>query len=59
MIAMAYAYGNDVEEVCKWLEQSYDAQENMLTYLQVDPAFQKYRDEPRVKAILQKMNFPS
>ncbi len=58
MIAMANAYGNDAEEVCKWLEQSYEAQENMLTYLKVDPAFKKYRDEPRVKAILQKMNFP-
>ena len=59
MIAMVYAYGNDVEQVCRWLEQSYEEKEIMLTYLKVDPAFQKYRDEPCIKSILQKMNFPN
>ena len=58
MIAMVYAYGNVSEEVCRRIEQSYEAQENMLTYLKVDPAFEKYRTEARIQAILQKMNYP-
>jgi len=57
-VAMAYAYGDETREVCTWLERSYEKREIMLTYLAVDPAFEKFRDEPRVKAILQKMNFP-
>jgi len=57
-IAMVYAYGDNTEEVCAWLERSYEKREKRLTYLAVDPAFEKFRNEPRVKAILQKMNFP-
>jgi TolB-like protein/Tfp pilus assembly protein PilF len=58
MIALAYAYGNDAMEVCNRIERSYEAHEIMLTYLKVDPAFQNYRAEPRVAAILEKMNYP-
>ncbi len=57
-IAIAHAYGDNPEGVSIWLERSMAAKESILTYLGVDPAFKKYRNEPRVKKILQEMNFP-
>jgi TolB-like protein len=57
-IAFAYAYGNESLKVYEWLERSYILREKELTYLGVDPAFEKFRDEPRVKKLLQKMKFP-
>jgi len=58
-IAFAYAYGNNPEKVNEWLEKSFSKRENdELTYLAVEPAFKKYRDEPAVRKILQEMNFP-
>jgi len=58
-IAFAYAYGNNPEKVNEWLEKSFDKRENdELTYIGVEPAFKKYRNEPAVRKILQEMNFP-
>jgi len=58
-IAFAYAYGDEPVKVSEWLEKSYSIRENdELTYLGVEPAFKKYRDEPVVRKILQEMNFP-
>ena len=58
LIALAHAYGNNPDELCNSLERSYEAREIRLAYLKVDPAFEKYRSELKVKAILQKMNYP-
>ena len=58
LIALAYAYGNNADKVSYWLERSYENKDIMLTYLKVDPAFEKFRTEARVKTILQKMNYP-
>jgi TolB-like protein len=57
-IAFAYAYGDEPEKVYLWLERSFAAKETQLTYLGVDPAFKKFRNEPRVRKLLQKMKFP-
>jgi TolB-like protein len=57
-IAFAHAYGDELEEVCSWLERSHASKEKQLTYLGVDPAFKKFRNEPRIKKLLQKMKFP-
>jgi len=57
-IAFAHTYGNEPEKVYLWLERSFAAREIQLTYLGVDPAFKKFRNEPRVKKLLQKMKFP-
>jgi len=57
-IALAHAYGDETDEVCLWLERSFEAKERQLTYLGVDPGFKKFRNEPRVKSILQTMKFP-
>jgi TolB-like protein/Tfp pilus assembly protein PilF len=57
-IAFAYAYGDEPEKVCTWLERSYASKEIQLTYIGVDPAFSKFRNEPRVKELINKMKFP-
>jgi tetratricopeptide (TPR) repeat protein len=57
-IAFAHSYGDEPEKVYTWLEKSFAAKEIQLTYLGVDPAFKKFRNEPRVKKLLQKMKFP-
>jgi TolB-like protein len=57
-IAFAYAYGEEPERVYEWLERSYALREKQLTYVGVEPAFKKFRNEPRMKNLLQKMKFP-
>jgi TolB-like protein len=56
--ARAYAYVDDPLQVFKWLDKSYAAKERELTYLGVDPAFKKYRNDQRVKKLLQKITSP-
>ncbi len=57
-IAFAYAYGDEPEKVYEYLERSYALREKQLTYLGVEPAFKKFRNEPRIKILFQKMKFP-
>lgn len=57
-IAMANAYGGRTEEVCIWLEKSFEIKEQRLTFLGVEPGFSKMRDDPLINNILQKMNYP-
>jgi TolB-like protein len=57
-IAFAHTYGDEPDKVCTWLERSYASKEKHLSYLGVEPAFKKFRNEPRVKKLLQKMKFP-
>jgi len=57
-IAFAYTYGDEPEKVYEYLERSYALREKQLTYLGVEPAFKKFRNEPRMKILFQKMKFP-
>jgi TolB-like protein len=57
-IAFAYAYGDKPEKVYEWLERSYTLREKKLIYLGVEPAFKKFRNEPGIINLLQKMKFP-
>ena len=57
-IAFAYAYGDEPVKAVEWLERSYSQKERGLTFLKVEPAFKKIRNEPGVKILLQKMKFP-
>ena len=57
-LAFAHAYGDDPEKVFIWLDKSLEAKENGLTFLGVEPAFKKYRNDPRVKKLLRAMKFP-
>jgi TolB-like protein len=56
-IALIYAYGDEPEKVYEWLEKSYDKKETQLIYLEVEPAFKKFKNGPKIKELLQKMKF--
>ena len=57
-IAFAHAYGEDPEKVYSWLEKSFATKEEQFTYSGVEPAFKNFRNEPRIKKLLQQMKFP-
>jgi TolB-like protein/cytochrome c-type biogenesis protein CcmH/NrfG len=57
-IAFAHAYADEPEEVCTWLERSYVMKEKRLSYLGVEPAFRKFKNEPCIRKFLNKMKFP-
>jgi TolB-like protein len=57
-IAFAHAYGDETEEVCRWLERSYVMKEKRLSFLGVEPAFKKLGNEPCIRKLLKKMRFP-
>jgi hypothetical protein len=57
-IAFAHTYGDEPDKVCTWLERSYASKEKYLSYLGVEPAFKKFRNEPCIKKLLKKMKFP-
>jgi len=57
-IAFANSFEEDPENACLFLEKSYAAKEKILTYLKVEPAFERIRNEPRIRNIIDKMNFP-
>jgi TolB-like protein len=57
-MAFIYAYGGNSLKVSEWLEKSYNLKEKELSFLYAEPAFKKYRNEKRVKELIQKMKFP-
>jgi TolB-like protein len=57
-IAFAHTYEDEPDKVCTWLERSYASKEKHLSYLGVEPAFKKFRNEPCIKKLLKKMKFP-
>ena len=58
-IAFIYAYADNPGKVNEWLEKSFNKKEKSnLTYMDVQPAFKKYRDLPAVIRILEEIKYP-
>lgn len=57
-IALIYAYGNNPQKMYEWLERSYNQKETVLTYLGVEPAFRKFRNDSQFRKLMQKINLP-
>ena len=55
---MLYAALGEYDTALDYLEQAFDKREGWLVLLQVEPMYDILRDEPRFKAIQEKMNFP-
>lgn len=58
IIAVIYAGLNEKDDAFKWLEKSYDARTLMPGSLRFDPRLDSLRDDPRYKALAQRMNLP-
>ena len=56
-IARTYAYAGHGEKMFKYLEESFVNKERGLTYIKVQPVFDRYRKDPRFVQLMKNMNF--
>jgi len=54
--ANIYAYLGDNDQAMRWLEKGYKEHEFVMTYLNVNPAYDPLRDDPRFQELLRRMN---
>ncbi len=54
-IAIAYAGLGEREQTLAWLVKAYQERDPILPYMSADPALDPLHDEPRFRALLQKM----
>jgi len=47
------------DEALDWLEKAYQAHDQNMSYLGVDPIFDTLRDDPRYQGLLRRMKLPS
>jgi TolB-like protein len=58
-IAEVYAVRGEKEKAFEWLEKSLDSHDTGTLAILVDPLLRGLRDDPRHKALVAKMNFPT
>ncbi len=54
----AYARLGDKERALKWLERNYEERATLGTLMNVDPAFDSLRSDPRFQSLVQRMGLP-
>jgi tetratricopeptide (TPR) repeat protein len=54
-IGTLYTRAGKNEEALKWLEKAYEAHDQNMPYLSVDPIFDNLRADPRFQEILRRM----
>ena len=52
LLVWVYSGMGNTEQAFAWLEKAYDQHSNILTRLNVDPAFDSLRDDPRFRPLL-------
>src|SRR5262245_45861254 len=57
-IGTLYTRAGKTDEAMAWLENAYEARDQNLPYISVDPIFDDLRDHPRFKELLRRMNLP-
>jgi serine/threonine-protein kinase len=58
-IAQVYAVRHEADKAFEWLQAAFDNHDGGMTSFLVDPLLQPLRDDPRYKALVVKMNFPT
>jgi serine/threonine-protein kinase len=58
-IAQVYAVRGDKDKAFEWLQISLDTHDTGMLGLLIDPLLRDLRDDPRYKALVAKMNFPT
>jgi tetratricopeptide (TPR) repeat protein len=58
-IAAVYAGLGQEEQCFKWLARGFERRDPLMTYLAVDPRFDRYRRAPRFQDLLRRMGFPA
>jgi len=57
-IGTLYIRAGKTDEALAWLEKAYDARDQNMPYISVDPIFDDLRDHPRFQELLRRMNLP-
>ncbi|HLL77202.1 MAG TPA: tetratricopeptide repeat protein [Pyrinomonadaceae bacterium] len=57
-IAMIYSGLNEKDETFVWLEKAYEERGVHLSYLKVDPLWDKFRSDPRFQDLLRRVGLP-
>jgi len=57
-IAEVYAFRGETDKAFEWLQISFDTHDSGMLSVVVDPLLRNLRDDPRYKALVEKMNFP-
>ncbi|MCG2461367.1 helix-turn-helix domain-containing protein [Flavobacteriaceae bacterium F89] len=55
-IATLYTRAGNKEKAITWLEKAYEARDNNMPYIGVDPIFEIMHSDPRFQDLLEKMN---
>ena len=58
-VAQVYAVRGEKEKAFEWLQVAFDNHDTGMLALLVDPLLNSLRDDPRFKALIAKMNFPT
>ena len=58
-IATLYTRAGMNDEAINWFEKAYEAHDNNMPYLSVDPIFDSLRDDPRFKNLIKRMGLKS
>ena len=58
-IAQVYAVRGEKDKAFQWLQISFDTHDTGMLGLKVDPLLRNLREDPRYKALVAKMNFPT
>ena len=58
-IAEVYAVRGETDKAFEWLQIAYDNHDTGMLAILVDPLLHGLRDDPRYKALVAKMNFPT
>jgi TolB-like protein len=57
-IAEVYAFRGETAKAFEWLQISFDTHDSGMLSVVVDPLLRNLREDPRYKALVEKMNFP-
>ena len=57
-IGTLYTRAGKVKEALDWLEKAYEARDQNMPYISVDPIFDSLRNHPRFQELLRRMNLP-
>jgi tetratricopeptide (TPR) repeat protein len=58
-LAQIYAALNDEEQTFKWLQTAYDGHAVWMSYLGVDPVFDRFRSDQRFQDLLRRLGLPT
>jgi serine/threonine protein kinase/tetratricopeptide (TPR) repeat protein len=57
-IALYYAWAGQAESAMTWLEKAEEVRSPTFVHILLDPAFDAFRDTPRFRALLRRLNLP-